>query len=124
MLSTYAAQGTPVTIVLQNRSRATGRVRAFDSYVIILDGQKSEIVYRHAVSSIFAAPRVAEARATSPRPAQVKQVVRPSKQVSPAANRQKKERSAPRPAAAAADPGLNTAMKEGLLRWMQEQKSK
>ncbi len=123
MLSAYVAQRTPLTIVLQNRSRVTGRVRAFDSYVIVLEGQKSEIIYRHAVSSISPAPPAAEARAASTRPEPVKQAVRPAKQAAPAANRQKKERPAPRPAAAA-EPGINTAMKEGLLRWMQEKKSK
>ncbi len=124
MLSAYAAQGTPVTIVLQNRSRATGRVRAFDSYVIVLEGQRSEIVYRHAISSISPARPAAETRTAPPRPEQAKQAARPAKQASPAANRPRKERPASRPSAAVADPGLNTAMKEGLLRWMQEQKSK
>ncbi len=122
MLSAYAAQGTPVTIVLQNRSRTTSRVKAFDSYVIVLEGQKSEIVYRHAVSSIAPAAAVSEARPAAARTPQ-KQAAPASKPSSPAADRKKKDRPAPRPAPSA-EPGLNTGMKEGLLRWMQEHKSK
>lgn len=121
MLNTYAAQGTPVTIVLQNRSRTSGRVRAFDGYVIVLEGQRSEIVYRHAVSSVFPTPAAAEVRADT-RTERPKQAARPAKAPVPPAERKKKDRPA-RPAAAA-EPGLNTAMKEGLLRWMQEQKAK
>ncbi len=123
MLNAYVAQGTPVTIVLQNKSRVSGRVRAFDSYVIFLQTQRSEIVYRHAVSSISPAPAPAEVRATAPRPEQVKTAAVAAKGSVPSADRKKKDRPAPKPAAAA-EPGINTAMKEGLLRWMQEQKAK
>ncbi len=122
MLSAYAAQGTQVTIVFQNRSRTTGRVKAFDSYVIVLSGQKTEIVYRHAVSSIAPAP-AAETRAAVPKPEQAKQAARPERTAAPAADRKKKDRPAPK-GAPSAESGINTAMKEGLLRWMQEQKTK
>ncbi len=118
MLNTYAAQGTPITIVLQNKSRVSGRVRAFDSYVILLQGQRSEIVYRHAVSSIFPTPAV------EPRTEQAKQTPRTTQGPAPSADSKKKDRPAPRPAAPAAEPGINTAMKEGLMRWMREQKAK
>ncbi len=123
MLNAYKAQGTPVTITLQNRSRVSGKVRAFDSYVILLQNQRSEIVYRHAVSSIAATPAAAEARPEEKRPEQARPAAGPAKSPAPAVNRKKKDRPAPKPALAA-DSGINTAMKEGLLRWMQEQKAK
>ena len=55
MLNTYLTELTPVTITLQNKIRVSGKIKAFDSYVIIMEGQKREIVYRHAVSSLCSA---------------------------------------------------------------------
>ena len=128
MLSQFHSQKTAVTIVLQNKNRITGRIGTFDSYVIVMESAKHEIVYRHAISSIL--PGIAEAH---PQPAALKAV--PAKAVQQPAPKQ-----APRPARAiqqgknrplrqepksapTSEAGLNTAMKEGLLRWMQEQKA-
>ena len=55
MLNTYLTSRSPVTITLQNKIRVSGRINAFDSYVIVLENQKREILYRHAVSCITAA---------------------------------------------------------------------
>ena len=41
-----------VTVTLQNKIRVSGKIKAFDSYVIIMEGQKREILYRHAVSCL------------------------------------------------------------------------
>ena len=123
MLNSYKAQGTQVTLVLQNRSRVSGRVRAFDSYIVVMQAERSEIVYRHAVSSIFPTPAPAAASTAEKRPEQAMPSARPAKTAAPASDRKKKERPGSRPAAAP-EPTLNTSMKEGLLRWMQEQKAK
>ncbi len=123
MLNSYKAQGTKVTLVLQNRSRISGRVQAFDSYIVVMQGERREIVYRHAVSSVFPTPAPAAAGTAEKRPEQARPAARPAKSAAPAADRKKKERPASKPAAAA-EPSLNTSMKEGLLRWMQEQKAK
>ncbi len=113
MLSEYLAEQKTVTVTLQNKARVTGRLKAFDSYVLVLDGPKREIIYRHAVSSL-ALHVVEEAR----QPAVQKTV--------PAAPRQKNgPPEKPRPTAAPPlkDQGLNNSMKEGLIRWMQGQKA-
>jgi host factor-I protein len=124
MLNGYRDRKTPVTFVLQNRTRVSGMVRAFDNYVIILEGPTSEIIYRHAVSSLSPAgaadaPRPAPQRAEQPKPAP-----RPSPQPPPRP-RQKPDKAPPRAAAAPApaEQNINTGMKEGLMRWMQEQKA-
>ena len=49
MLDLYRSQKTAVTIVLQNKARVWGRIAAFDSYVVVMESQKREIVYRHAI---------------------------------------------------------------------------
>ena len=122
MLTAYKDKGTPVTVVLQNRARVTGKVRAYDNYVLILDGQRTEIVYRHAVSSLLTASAAAAAERPAPqRTAPAKPAPRPAKPQAAAA-KQREQRHAPK-AALAAEPSLNTGMKEGLLRWMQEQKA-
>jgi host factor-I protein len=132
MLGSYLSRKTPVTIVLQNNYRVSGRIRTFDSYVIVMENQKNEIVYRHAVSSLLPAmaaeqphpPR--EQRAEQARPAP-KPAPRTASYPKQTAAKDRPARPAPKhktaAAAATSDPGLTNSMKEGLLRWMQEQKS-
>ena len=130
MLSSYLSQKTPVTIVLQNKNRVSGRIRMFDSYVIVMENQKNEIVYRHAISSLLPAlaaeqdHRPSEQRTEQPRPA-ARPAPKASNHRKQAADKGRPSRPAPKVAAAASasDPGLSNSMKEGLLRWMQEQKA-
>jgi len=129
MLETYLHEQTPVTVVLQNKIRVTGKIRAFDSYVIVMDDQKREILYRHAVSCI--SPIVPEEQKRQPaasRPAPAKTA--PSSLPRVAAQKPShKPLHKPRPtppqtlSASAGDPGLSNSMKDGLLKWMQEQKA-
>ncbi len=121
MLSTYFSGQTAVTVTLQNKIRITGKIKAFDSYVIIMDGAKREIIYRHAVSSL--APALIEDRkrqAAPARPAPPRAASRPQKMTAhkPHSSRQPEALSASGP-----EQGINNGMKEGLLKWMQEQKA-
>ena len=120
MLDTYLNAQKPVIVTLQNKIRVTGRIKVFDSYVIIMDGTKREIVYRHAVSSIV--PFVQEGQKTQSallRPAPAKTFFRPGR------NRSHKTGSpqVQSLSASSAEEGINNGMKEGLLKWMQEQKA-
>ncbi|HEY6009995.1 MAG TPA: RNA chaperone Hfq [Nitrospirota bacterium] len=129
MLTAYLEAKTPVTITLQNKIRISGKIRAFDSYVIIMEGHKREIVYRHAISSL--SPNVLEDRkrpVASQRPASDRTHqparTRPASPKPVAARPQDRPQARPQAlAASAGDPGLNNSMKEGLLKWMQEQKA-
>jgi RNA chaperone Hfq len=119
MLSAYLTDRTSVTVTLQNKIRVSGKVKAFDSYVVVIDGQKQEILYRHAISSLT--PFVQEEQKRPPavsRPSTIKPVARPQKNVS------QKPRPAHPAAAVSASPtesGINNSMKDALLKWMQEQ---
>jgi len=125
MLGTYMTAQTPVTITLQNKIRVTGIIRIFDSYVIIVEGQKKEIVYRHAVSCLAPQTQVEPRRvATVPfRPAVPKTQPRPAAYVAP----KPRTPRAPAPqvalSASADESSLHNSMKDGLLKWMQEQKA-
>ncbi|MGC1455577.1 MAG: RNA chaperone Hfq [Nitrospirota bacterium] len=121
MLDTYLTGRTSVTVTLRNKIRVSGRIKAFDSYVIIMDGTKQEILFRHAVMSLSslspeehkrppATSRPALAKAAPPRPA--KSVSRQPRQAQP-------QTTLP----PSATESLNNSMKDGLLRWMQEQKA-
>ena len=129
MLADYQDRKIAVTIVLQNRARVSGTVRSFDSYVIILENSRSEIVYRHAVSSLSPSPAATVPARAAARPQEqprqtakadkrsvARPAARPAKQIQPA--------SPPRTASQSAEPSLNTAMQEGLQRWLQGQKAK
>ncbi len=118
MLQTYLAEQKTVTVTLQNKVRVTGKVAAFDNYVLVLDGQKREIIYRHAVSALSLAG-TPESR----------QPVAALKPVSPAPRQRSAQPEKPRPASAhpsspAKENGINNSMKEGLLKWMAGQKAK
>ena len=129
MLETYLHEQTPVTVVLQNNVRVTGKIKAFDSYVVVMDDQKREILYRHAVSCISplireeqkrqpAANKPAPAKTAPARPSRVAPQ-KPSHKPSP-----KPRPTQPQPlSTSAGDPGLSNSMKDGLLKWMQEQKA-
>ena len=130
MLETYLHEQTPVAVVLQNKIRVTGKIRAFDSYVIVMDDQKREILYRHAISCVSplvheelkrqpAASRPAPAKTASSRPPRVApQKPSPQPSLKPARPPQPQALSA-----SSGDPGLSNSMKDGLLKWMQEQKA-
>lgn len=130
MLADYQDRKTAVTIVLQNRARVSGAIKSFDSYVIILENSRSEIVYRHAVSSLSPAAAVARpAVAAAPRPAarpqeQPRQAVKEDKRPAARSAKPKQPKPQPRPAAPSAEQSLNTGMQEGLQRWLQGQKAK
>jgi RNA chaperone Hfq len=121
MLNTYQSEQTPVTVTLQNKIRVSGKIRAFDSYVIVMEGQKREILYRHAVSSVT--PQVQEEQRHQPaqsRPSTVKPASRPQKSVP---HKQRPSFNQTPLSAAATESGINNTMKDGLLKWMQEQKA-
>ncbi|MGE5174436.1 MAG: RNA chaperone Hfq [Betaproteobacteria bacterium] len=121
MLSTYLAEQTPVTVTLQNKIRVSGRIKAFDSYVIIIEGLKRDILYRHAISSLAPALQEKQKHKTVlSRPVPVKTAPKPQK------NAPHKPHPAHQQAAlsaSSAEPRINNGMKEGLLKWMQGQKA-
>jgi host factor-I protein len=126
MLNLFHSQKTAVTIVLQNKNRIIGRIGTFDSYVIVMENAKREIVYRHAISSILPNPAEAQPQPVAQKTVPVAKTVQ--KQAPKAARYPQQAKSRPprqeQPKAApASEPGLNTGMKEGLLKWMQEQKA-
>jgi len=121
MLSTYLASQTPITVTLQNKIRVSGRIRAFDSYVIVVEAQKREIVYRHAVSCISPSlPEDQKRPAPAPRPAQTRPAARP---VQTSHQKPRQPQHQPALSATAGDSSINNSMKEGLLKWMQGQKA-
>ena len=125
MLATYLTGRTSVTVTLRNKIRVSGRIRAFDGYIIIMDGHKQEILYRHAVTCL--SPLLQEEHKRRPpvtsRPAPAKTTpTRPVMSAPRQPAQTQHQTSAPSPSVIEAE-GLNTSMKDGLLKWMQEQKA-
>lgn len=120
MLEQYQTGQTPVTVTLQNQIRVHGTIKAFDSYVIILEGQRREILYRHAVSSLAPSPQQETRKPPRQKPAQERPATRPPKRT----QKKKPAQQAPTMAAAGSDQqGINSSMRDGLLKWMQDQKA-
>ncbi len=121
MLEQYQAGQTPVTVTLQNQIRVHGTIKAFDSYVIILEGRRREILYRHAVSSLAPSPQQEARKPSHQKPAQQRPAARPPKR----AKKQKPAQQAPTMAATGGSDqqGINSSMRDGLLKWMQDKKA-
>ena len=121
MLDTYQTGRTSVTVTLRNKIRISGRIKAFDSYVIVMDGHKQEILYRHAITCLSPLPQEEFVRpAAAIRSAPVKTALpRPAKITSHKPRQQQPQAPAP----AAATDSLSNTMKDGLLKWMQENKA-
>ena len=51
-LNTLRKEHTPVSIFLVNGIKLQGRVDSFDQYVIMLKNTISQMVYKHAISTI------------------------------------------------------------------------
>jgi RNA chaperone Hfq len=120
MLDTYLTGRISVTATLRNKIRVSGRIKAFDSYVIVMDGHKQEILFRHAITCI--SPLHQEEHQRQPvtsRPAAAKTVpAKPPK----SAPRQPRPAQPQAPSSSTTE-SLNNNMKDGLLKWMQEQKA-
>jgi host factor-I protein len=123
MLDTYLQAQTSVTVTLQNKIRVTGKIKVFDSYVIIIENSKREIVYRHAISSIT--PYLQEEQRHQPAPSPNRPAVAkiPSRTARTASRKPGPTQPQAALSAAPGEQSLNNGMKEGLLKWMQEQKA-
>jgi RNA chaperone Hfq len=120
MLCAYLEGRTQVTITLQNKARVSGTIRAFDGYIIVMDGDKREILYRHAISSV--APHLQEDRKQQA-PASAKPAPTPTRTPRPPKAPYRKPAPA-QPLAASGKESLNTSMKDGLLKWMEQRTAK
>jgi host factor-I protein len=119
MLDTYLTAQSPVTVILQNKIRVTGKIRMFDSYVVVMEGAKREIVYRHAISSITPFQEERKNQTVLHRPAL-------PKMAPPRTSKAPSHKAGPaqvQALSASAEQSINNGMKEGLLKWMQEQKA-
>ncbi len=124
MLNTYLTEQTPVTVTLQNKIRVSGKIKAFDSYVIIMEGQKREILYRHAISTLSLAVQEEQKRQPAQqRPSAVKPAVAPNSKPQKSASRNTQPMHQQPSLSASASEPINSSMKDGLLKWMQEQKA-
>jgi RNA chaperone Hfq len=120
MLDQYLTGQVPVIITLQNKIRVTGRIKAFDNYVIIVENHKQEILYRHAISCL--SPLLHEDCKRQPAVSQT--VVAKTVRSTPVKNVSHKPKQAqPQAVSPASTESLNSSMKDGLLKWMQEQKA-
>jgi RNA chaperone Hfq len=120
MLDQYLTGHVHVTITLQNKIRVTGKIRAFDSYVIIVENHKQEILYRHAISCLSPLLHEDCKRQTAVSQTVAAKTVRstPVKNTS-----HKPGQTQPQAVSPTATESLNTSMKDGLLKWMQGQKA-
>lgn len=56
-LNLLRKEGVPVNVYLVNGIKLTGQIDAFDQFVIVLKNASSQMVYKHAVSTVQPAQR-------------------------------------------------------------------
>ncbi len=61
-LNTLRKEHTPVSIFLVNGIKLQGKVDSFDQYVIMLKNTMSQMVYKHAISTIVPGKPIKMAR--------------------------------------------------------------
>jgi len=66
-LNALRKEHTPVSIFLVNGIKLQGKVDSFDQYVIMLKNTMSQMVYKHAISTIVPSKAVKLAHETEPR---------------------------------------------------------
>ncbi|MFA6164683.1 MAG: RNA chaperone Hfq [Methylobacter sp.] len=66
-LNALRKEHTPVSIFLVNGIKLQGKVDSFDQYVIMLKNTMSQMVYKHAISTIVPSKAVKLAHENEPR---------------------------------------------------------
>ncbi|MDD5411966.1 MAG: RNA chaperone Hfq [Methylobacter sp.] len=66
-LNALRKEHTPVSIFLVNGIKLQGKVDSFDQYVIMLKNTMSQMVYKHAISTIVPSKAVKLPHETEPR---------------------------------------------------------
>ncbi len=57
-LNTLRKERVPVSIFLMNGIKLQGQIEAFDQFVVLLKGSLSQLVYKHAISTIVPARKI------------------------------------------------------------------
>ncbi len=57
-LNTLRKERIPVAIYLVNGIKLQGQIESFDQFVVLLKNSVSQMVYKHAISTVVPAPNV------------------------------------------------------------------
>lgn len=127
----YVAARTPLTVTLHNGTRLSGRLKKYDAYLLLVSqppGDRTVLIYRHAVSSILARGKSPSAPQAQPRvsmaPAPTPAARSASRRERSPAARPSRPAPAPVPARKEAPPVPATAANEPvenqILKWMEK----
>lgn len=111
----YVAARTPLTVTLHNGTRLSGRLKKYDAFLLLMSqppGDRTVLIYRHAVSSILAREKSPSTPRTQ-RKVPAAPAARPHRQT-PAPPPVRKEPQ-PVPVAAASEP-----VESQILKWMEK----
>ncbi|MBI5696709.1 MAG: RNA chaperone Hfq [Nitrospirae bacterium] len=135
-LDELAAGKKDTSLTLKDGTTLTGRIKEFDGYVIVLEGEPMRMVYRHSILKLSEAvarkaerpaPRPAERQAQPQRPADRPRTApspRPRQDRPPRERRPEQERRPAQPARMESPepPTGSGTMGEAMLKWLKSQK--
>ena len=127
MLEEYAGNKAEIGITLKDATFIKGIVKSFDGYVVLMEGEPGELIYRHSIL------KLSSPAAAQPQPAQA--AVRPEaaraaterKFQRPAAAPRRKAPQRPRPerqpeSKREEKPGHLGTLGEEMMKWLKSQK--
>ncbi len=123
----YVASRTPLTVTLHNGTRLSGRLKKYDAYLLLMSqppGDRTVLIYRHAVSSILARGKTSSVPRTQPKVTAAPAVrSAPRTERSPAA-RPLRQAPPPPPVRTEAQPvsaaGASEPAASQILKWMEK----
>ncbi len=65
-LNTLRKERTPVSIFLMNGIKLQGQIESFDQFVVLLKNNTSQMIYKHAISTIVPSSAVRIVREAPP----------------------------------------------------------
>jgi len=126
VLEDFAAKGIEAAVTLRDGASLFGRIKRYDGYVILLEGNPEVMVYRHSILKF--SEKTAEAVKPAPKPAE--QPARPRRPSEPRRQSSAPRRQPPRSAPVSAreepakEPGSLSPMGEAMLKWLKSQQGK
>lgn len=74
-LNTLRKERTPVSIFLMNGIKLQGQIESFDQFVVLLKNTHSQMIYKHAISTIVPSVPVRIQREAPAKPAETAEKV-------------------------------------------------
>ena len=126
MLEEYAGNKAEIGITLKDATFLKGTVKSFDGYVILMEGEPGELIYRHSILKLSSPAAHLQPVQTAARP-EAPRAIAERKFQRPSAAPRRKAPPRPRPerqpeSSREEKPGHLGTLGEEMMKWLKSQK--